>query len=262
MRYFIFCLFLFIFSCYDGITPLTPSIDIAYLKEDEDFVNRRMEDNELLPEKEIPFIEDESNFSFIIISDTHNASIGPFVSRQNIEAPFPQFIIINGDACNSASRENYLKNSIQFYSQEIPVIVGLGNHEIIYEGAWDYFKLFFGRSFFYFEKGTTLVICADTASGLLGSIQKQKIEDILQTTSCIHKIIVTHYNSASKDRANFELYNLCLQYNVNLVIFGHDHSFYYKSLGNTDLITLSKFNRDSSAIRINILQDKLYYADF
>jgi predicted phosphodiesterase len=134
----------------------------------------------------------------------------------------------------------------------------VGNHDL-YFGGWDQFYSLFGSSTYTFIVNTPeakdLFICLDTGSGTLGSEQLDWLRNTLKTERAYYRycILFTHNNlfrnrhTTSTNPLVEELYvllDLTIEYDVDMVVTGHDHKKYVETFGNTTYVTMNALQDD------------------
>jgi predicted phosphodiesterase len=145
-----------------------------------------------------------------------------------------------------------------------------GNHDLFSNG-WKEFYSRFGSSSYYFTiktpNATDLFICLETGGGTLGSRQLEWLTNLLRTsrkTYC-HCFVFTHNNilrPRHTDSTNplveetGTLLNIFAEYQVDMVITGHDHKQYATVFGNTTYIIMDALKDGESnagyfQIRVN-----------
>lgn len=166
---------------------------------------------------------------------------------------------------STGSVENY-----QFLQQNIPDPDSLltfqlvGNHDLYFHGWLQFYKMF-GSGIYYFTVQTPsakdLYICLDSGGGTLGEKQFEWLNKLLQDhrNKYRHCVIFSHVNifrirnTLSTNPYPGEvmaLAQLCLEYNISMVINGHDHIQNVEQFGPTTFITM------------DALQDGLDYAGY
>lgn len=154
---------------------------------------------------------------------------------------------------STGSVENY-----QFLQQNIPDPDSLltfqlvGNHDLYFHGWLQFYKMF-GSGIYYFTVKTPsakdLYICLDSGGGTLGEKQFEWLNKLLQNhrNKYRHCVIFSHVNifrirntlSANPYPGEvMALAQLCLEYNISMVINGHDHIQNVKQFGPTTFITM------------------------
>lgn len=159
-----------------------------------------------------------------------------FVRRSN-EDETSLFYMVLGDM---------VKNSdyLHYYQEIMPTVSDtgfciLGNHDLFFKG-WEKWGEVFHTSTYYVlvetPHYTDLFIFLDSGNGTLGLNQLHWLEKVLETkrADCRHCIIGLHHNIFRTDDSQFSSGNLLLEetyklvrlfsdYDVNLVLQGHDH---------------------------------------
>jgi len=158
----------------------------------------------------------------------------------------------------------------------LPYFPIVGNHDLYFDG-WKKFQQLFGTTSYIFTVKTPeandLFICLDSGSGTLGSKQLQWLKNLLKAERSEYRncIIFTH-NNLFRIKRTFstnpfveeirELADLCVRYEIDMVVTGHDHQRNVVTLGNTVHITmdaLQDIKEDATYLKLNINQGDLTY---
>lgn len=136
---------IFLFFLIFGIISLTScNVDPSGFAVSSD-VDNRFSDSASLPEKSNVNIV-TSNFSFIVISDTHvyQATHSKLAALKDKLLPGDQFILVSGDIAQCGYEEDY--NAFCSYLNEfgLPYYTTVGNHDLYY-GGWQNYKKALGR---------------------------------------------------------------------------------------------------------------------
>jgi len=152
----------------------------------------------------------------------------------------------------------------------------VGNHDLFFDG-WKKFHNLFGTSTYLFTvktpDATDLFVCLDSGSGTLGSNQLQWLKNLLkeERSDYRHCILFTH-NNLFRIKHTFstnpfveeirELADLCVRYEIDMVVTGHDHQRNVVTLGNTVHITmdaLQDIKEDATYLKLHINQSGVNY---
>jgi len=152
----------------------------------------------------------------------------------------------------------------------------IGNHDLYFDG-WKQFYSIFGSTTYIFTVKTPqsddLFICLDSGSGTLGSDQLDWLKNTLKTNRSDYRrcVLFTHNNlfrirhTTSTNPFVEELHvlmELCIKYQIDMVVTGHDHEQNDVVFGNTTHITMDALLDDSDNagyLNINIKQGKIEY---
>lgn len=134
-----------------------------------------------------------------------------------------------------------------------PLFKTAGNHDLYWK-QWDEFRKYYGTStyliFVSTPSGTDFYICLDSSSGTLGTKQMKWLKQVLEEhkdKNYRHRIVFTHTHIFKQDNSQghtsnypleetYELLGLMSQYNIELVLMGHDHSREITRYGNVKYI--------------------------
>jgi predicted phosphodiesterase len=149
-----------------------------------------------------------------------------------------------------------------------------GNHDLYFNGWKEFYRLF-GSSTYFFSVVTPeamdLYICLDSGSGTLGSKQLDWFKAVLRTerNAYRHCVVFTHNNifrirhTTSTNPFIEEvrmLAELSIEFQIDMLITGHDHKKNEVTFGNTLHITmdaLQDISNDPGYSRINVTDGQL-----
>lgn len=241
-------LFLLFFSC--------SYVDIGGLFYSSD-VNDRFNERESLKDFKAPDVSDD-DFSFIVITDTHyyqNQSGYLKQIEENREKWDIDFVIITGDVVQNGLKESYDLYLEDLKNITIPVYTVIGNHDI-YNNGYDIYKKVIGRTVYDFMIGKNQFIFLDTANGTLGNVQKKYLEDTLERSDAVNKIVFSHYSLTDKELQSptaltypeecYYLFDLFEKYVVDYFISGHLHFYDKKEIKGVKYIIVENRNGNSN----------------
>ncbi|OFX34058.1 MAG: hypothetical protein A2W90_01025 [Bacteroidetes bacterium GWF2_42_66] len=184
--------------------------------------------------------------SFTVVSDTQGnptvwGKIAELMQRER-----PSFVIHAGDLVQYGPHKDdwtdeFFKPAAELF-RFYPLYPAIGNHEMNHDWFYQYFDLPSPEWFYTLKKGNVLFVFVDTNKDILpGSEQYKKLEKILASSKDLWKIMVHHhpvYTSSENSYGNtwfqkqahgdpneMHLKRLYETYGVNLVLFGHVHSY-------------------------------------
>jgi predicted phosphodiesterase len=155
------------------------------------------------------------------------------------------FIFFLGDFINITGAFNRVKEATAFHPADQQynkiLLTTVGNHDLYFNQWKDYARLF-GTSTYVFEVKTPnfcdLYIVLDSGSGTLGAKQLKWLKKMLKEQRAKHRrcIVCSHTNMFKTDNSqtvsgNYaleetnELTSLFADYQVDMYLNGHDHSF-------------------------------------
>jgi 3',5'-cyclic AMP phosphodiesterase CpdA len=161
-------------------------------------------------------------------------------------------VVMAGDLTTGRSEDYAVLEKHLPDQDSLPVFPIAGNHDLHF-GGWLEFYALFGTSTYLFTvktpAGSDLFICLDTSGGTLGDIQLAWFITILQTMrgSFRNCFVFTHNNlfrTRHTDGTNLLieeldiLLGLCTEYQVNMVISGHDHQHGAELFGTTTYLVM------------------------
>jgi 3',5'-cyclic-AMP phosphodiesterase len=235
MKYFF--LFFLLFSCKYKFSPYSAATPKLLL-------NRQS--LELIKEQEA---QSSADYKVALISDTHNFynDLDELVKTINKNGPYA-FVIVSGDITNLGMLEEY-EYAKKFYDKlQFPYIVAVGNHDLLGNGPKIYHRMF-GETDFSLTYNDALFVFFNNnnweTEGLAPDVEF--IEEELQRSSSLQKILVAHVPFDDKDRFTPDQIdtwkNLFTTYNVNYFINGHNHNPVEAMVGTTNHITVGASNK-------------------
>ncbi|MBR3731661.1 MAG: metallophosphoesterase [Spirochaetales bacterium] len=200
-------------------------------------VDKRFAELDSLPQTTFDQTIDPNDYSFLIMSDCHYYKENSHhISNAAADSRFSNvdFIYINGDNVQSGQQYQYDYLLEDINSIDIPVYAGLGNHDV-YNGGYELFKKYFGRTAYTLHIGDVDLFVMDTANGVIGTAQRKWIKDQLQSSHAKYKIVTGHCSPIDKeyvsactmgyqDDVDF-MFDLFERYNVLYCITGHLHEY-------------------------------------
>lgn len=210
-------------------------IDIAGLF-NSSFVDQRFAEKNDLKNFSSPDVSDDTNFNFLIISDTHYYLTQPNYIKeieQNRKDWGISFIIILGDIVQNGYKDAFNLAKDDFENSKIPIYPIIGNHDL-YNNGWNNYKKIMGRSVYAFEINNTYFIFLDTANGTIGNLQKSWLEKRLSKSNHDNILIFSHYSPTDQEwqslvewsfpEERYYLIDLLDRYNVDFMFCGHLHN--------------------------------------
>jgi 3',5'-cyclic AMP phosphodiesterase CpdA len=196
---------------------------------------------------------DTDNYSMIIAADSHVGTTRNFKKLLGLSGVSEiAALFIAGDITTGKKEDYDVVKQLIDDADSVTCFLLAGNHDLYFEG-WQIFYDYFGSSTYTVTVNTPLAtdiyICIDTGGGTAGDKQLEWLKDILVKNrhNYRHCVIITHNNffrnryTTSTNPLVEELYvllELFFEYDVNLVITGHDHKRYEEVFGPTTYITL------------------------
>jgi predicted phosphodiesterase len=220
----------------------------------------------------------QSNYTLFAMGDSHvggTKNLDTFFKNtqdENVTAA-----VLVGDL-TTGNEEDYTK-----FSAHLPLIdpskyfAIVGNHDLYFDG-WKHFYAIFGSSTYFFVVSTPyqsdLYICLDSGGGTLGDKQFNWLKNLLETSRNNYRncIIFTHNNlfrfrSTTSTNPMVDevqaLADLCIRYNVNMVVTAHDHKRNWDILGNTTFIIMDSLedeNNNASYLKLSVNEGNIDFS--
>ncbi|MHB0999237.1 MAG: outer membrane protein assembly factor BamB family protein [Armatimonadota bacterium] len=131
--------------------------------------------------------------------------------------PKPAFVIASGDLVNVADNLSEFESLMDAFSKvSVPVIKGIGNHDIIYNIGHKNYRSFCGPEYYSFNAGNCHFVLLDSTR--FNDEQKAWLQkDLAAAPKGSRRIFIQHYLPS---RANMNLFK---ELNVSAVMSGHWH---------------------------------------
>lgn len=242
-------------------------------------VDKRFEDSASLPEKnDIIIREDETEFSFIVVADTHvyhgdASKLAALIERLNQDkanGANDKFLIACGDISQRGDVEDFqaFRDTLE---PEFPVYATPGNHDLYYDG-WHNYREILGKSCYTFKAGPSVRFVAfDSANGTLGRKQKNWLEWVLKNNREPLCFVFTHFELFSPGLDTIQQYtdieeayyliNLFKKTGVDYVLMGHSHDYYDKEFNRTHYVNIPEFVDEGNYFRfyVNLANKTIEY---
>jgi predicted phosphodiesterase len=242
-------------------------------------VDKRFEDSASLPEKKDVIIgEEETEFSFIVIADPHvyhgsDSGIKALKTKliqDRTNGENDKFLIACGDISQRGDTEDLLafRDTLE---PEFPVYTTLGNHDLYFDGWYNYRKIF-GKSCYTFTAGSSVrFVSFDSANGTLGRKQKNWLEGVLKNSTEPLCFVYTHFELFSPNSTTIQQYtdieeayyliHLFKKTGVDYVLMGHSHDYYDKKINGTHYVNISDFTDKQDYFRfyVNLANRNIRY---
>jgi predicted phosphodiesterase len=195
----------------------------------------------------------EEKYSYLIAGDSH---VGGTINLDKFfgKAADPEisFILFAGDLTTGHEEDYSVFDEHLSNKNILPTFLIVGNHDLFFDG-WESYYAHFGSSTYTFTvttpTTTDLYICLETGSGTLGDKQLSWLTDILKNTrqqynNCVvfsHTNFFRAHHTSGTNMLVEELgllLELFADYNVDMVVMGHDHQRSEEWFGNTLYLTL------------------------
>ena len=202
-------------------------------------------------------ISNQEDYTFLAAADFHvkttaiNLAKYTKITNTNSDVLFSTIL---GDITDQLGGLQIAYDSIKNNKGDATMRILAGNHDTYFDQWSEYYKLFGSSTYFFVVKTPTtsdLFIALETASGTLGKSQQKWLEDILEEKRSQHRycFILTHTNFFDTELSQFPSGNYSLeetaflthifdQYDVSLIINGHDHTYDYIELDGIRYLTL------------------------
>lgn len=192
-----------------------------------------------------------TTFKIALVSDTHNyyKELDQLIKTINSRGPY-SFVIISGDITNLGLLEEYEKTRDFLNELRFPVLVAVGNHDLIANGDKIYPRMF-GKSDFTFTYKNVDFIFFDNNNWENSGVAPDKgwIERQLSQSTASEKVLVAHVPPDDRDRFTdqqiLEFENMLDGHGVSYFINGHNHNPGEAVFGNAVQITVGAPNKGS-----------------
>ncbi len=220
-------------------------------------VNKRFEEsiNHVSALSLKPAVEatDTNAYAFMAIGDVHvggTENLGLFLDKA--AGGDALFFAIAGDLSTGKKEDMLVMKNFLNSHASVPYYPVTGNHDLYFDG-WPSFIQYFGPSTYFStvrcRDTSDLFIFLDSGSATLGKDQANWLKNLLkqERSNFRYCIIVTHTNLFRSRRTTStnplvdELYflmDLCIDYNIDMVITGHDHRHSEEQFGHTTFVIL------------------------
>jgi len=219
-----------------------------------------MSQNWLEQHSPVNIIITDSTYRIFLFADTHIGTSMEVRQMLNKADTCAVAAIGAGDVCRGHV-ESYdsLEALVNDYPG-LPIFMTTGNHDL-YFGNWPEFYSRFGASSYYFSVSTPvasdLFIVLDSGSGTLGGSQLDWLTEILEAKRHLYRYvtITTHLNffrdgpsviCGLPPEELYSLLDLFMEYEVNMVVSGHEHHRYENVLGPTQFVTVEALHDEES----------------
>lgn len=189
----------------------------------------------------------QDNYRLYVVSDSHvdnsTKNLDRFVNDYLADSVAAPFALHLGDQINAKDHWDYYKEHVAPIADAGRTLYhALGNHDIYFD-QWNEFKKRWNTSVYWFDVVTPsgaadLFIALDSASGTLGTDQREWLGDLLKDKSLQgyrNIIIFTHSHFFKKDTSQghtsnftmeetYDLTELFAGNGVNMVLQGHSHA--------------------------------------
>ncbi len=190
-----------------------------------------------------PDVGSRSPWTFAVLSDVQEAigDVGDIWARM-AEDPEIRFVVSTGDLTEQGEREELLAFQASMAALPVPLYSTVGNHELgVPPDAWHALFGPFNFQFLYRDVAFTFV---DSASATVDPRVYDRLDRWLQGARERYHVFVTHEpildpvgerNGGFRSRKEAgKLLRMLAVNQVDLLFFGHIHSFYAYSLGGTE----------------------------
>lgn len=243
-------------------------------------VDKRFADSVSLPEEknDVDIDGGETEFSFIVIADPH-VYHGSDSGLTELKAKLLQdrdngindkFLIACGDISQRGDAEDF-QAFRDILAPEFPVYTTLGNHDIYYDGWYNYREIL-GKSCYTFKAGPSVrFVSFDSANGTLGRKQKNWLEGVLKSSGEPLCFVFTHFELFSPNSTTIQQYtdieeayyliHLFKKTGVDYVFMGHSHDYYDKKINGTHYVNISGFTdkKDYFRFYVNLASRTIKY---
>ncbi len=246
----------------------------AYESADQRF-QQSMEWNRRNPYQEIVTVKDD--YSLYCTADSHvgdTKKLDIFL-RNALESEAKALVMVGDITTGNAEDIDNFK--LWLPAREIiPAFLVAGNHDLYFDGWKKFYSLFGSSTYIFFVRTpvfTDMYICLDTGSGTMGSEQIDWLRNVLETERLNYRncVLFTH-NNLFRIRHTVTgnpfveelqvLLEMCVKYNINMIVSGHDHKKNVTSIGNTTFITMDHLQdnrKNSGYLKLLIKGGKIHF---
>lgn len=222
-------------------------------------------------------VTSDDAYKIMVMADSHIGSTENYdLFIKDVLQKKSLAVVMNGDITTGRSEDYNTLSAIRPDKNDIESFLTVGNHDLYFNG-WEEFYARFGASVYYFTVksplASDLFICLDSGSGTLGEKQMQWLKRILENKrkEYRHCVVFTHVNffrtrhTGSTNLLVEELHTLMdmfHEYQVNMIITGHDHIKSVEVLGNTTYLTMDALldgNEQAGYLLLHIDEKELNY---
>jgi Icc protein len=185
-----------------------------------------------------------ATFKIALISDTHNyfKELDQLIETINSRGPY-SFVIVSGDITNLGLLEEYETTRDFLNELRYPVLVAVGNHDLIANGD-EIFPRMFGHSDFSFTYKNVDFIFFDNNNWENSGVAPDRdwIERQLSQSTAPEKVLIAHVPPDDRDRFTdqqiLEFESMMITHGVTYYINGHNHNPAESVFGNATQITV------------------------
>lgn len=217
-------------SCKFNVSPYTANVPKLELNS----VNlKTIKQNESL---------NPTSFKIAFISDTHNhyKELKKIIEYINNNGPY-DFVIVNGDTTIIGLLEEFLESKKYYDQIRFPVLVGIGNHDLLSNGGLIYSKIYGPTDFSFTYKNANFVFYNNNNWESTGIVPNTPwIKSVLNSGN--PNILIGHVPPHDRERFIEATINdwetLTTQYPIPYIFAGHNHNPVVENFGSSILITI------------------------
>jgi predicted phosphodiesterase len=192
-----------------------------------------------------------SNYSFAVISDTHDYYDGLKKQINYINRNYKKFdfVIITGDLSNVGLVSEFEATKDILDKLIPPYLTLIGNHDLLIDGEKIYKEMFGSLNYSFEYKNTKFVLFNNNNwESSKEAPNLNWLENSLVSTNKLHRILLSHVAPDDADRFTKSeinsLQGLVDRYGVSYYINGHNHNPGDGYFGNANQVTVGSSSKD------------------
>jgi len=216
-------------------------------------------------------IDLDSDYSFIVLSDTHIEEGDAFGLEKirNVIRPGDKFVVIIGDITQCAYREDverFIEIANTLRSINVPCYPVIGNHDI-YFNNWTNWKELIGSTCYRINGGGATLLILDSANAYLGKEQLDWLDSELQSSTG-RVFAFTHSNFFVKSPGDMQQVSdarerarvlSILRNRCDVMFSGHLHKRIITEAGGVQFIAIEDFRHLKVYCRVSVSSSGISY---
>jgi hypothetical protein len=197
------------------------------------------------------------NFCFAVMGDNQDGFRTFHRIINDVNNRKPLFAIDNGDLVSAGSKEKYRMFYDDIQSFQVPLLVSIGNHDILRKGRANYYDIF-GDFYYSFSYNDSLFIVLDDANEKRIDEQQMNFLETELKRDFKNKFVFMHvpafdprqrafnpaklmpkrirFRSSLLNESGEKVINMMSKYNVTTVFSGHIHGYFNESMKGVNYI--------------------------
>lgn len=220
----------------------------------------------------VPQIIDPTDFSLLVITDTHFGRYnGSVLAAESLRQTVPyDFLVINGDITQTGKEKDWEEAMSELSLLNVPYYFTLGNHDLYNDGQEMFYK-YFGPTHYSLTVGALQLLFLDTGNGVIAEAEKEWYEEQLHASTASDIITFTHTSPITRYVQHMvaqpnpdEFYwmvDLHADYGVSALIAGHIHNNLEETFRGVRYISQTHANdpKEPQALHISYIDGELTY---